>query len=66
MPIYEYVCEACQTRYEQLAAHLDARGVCPACGSDQRTLCFSVFSAPKSNAAASASQAAGPACAPSG
>jgi putative FmdB family regulatory protein len=65
MPIFEYVCEACRTRYEQLAANPEVPGACPSCGSERRSLRFSVFSAPKSNGAASGIDSAC-ACTPSG
>jgi len=34
MPIYEFECEACGERFEELVA-TDAAAVCPACGSER-------------------------------
>ena len=31
MPIYEYVCQACETRFEKLVRQIDKAAVSPAC-----------------------------------
>jgi putative FmdB family regulatory protein len=54
MPIYEYVCEDCKTRFEHLVLRLEQRVACPSCGSKRHALQFSVFSAPASASGASA------------
>lgn len=45
MPIYEYTCQSCDHRFEQLvrtmAGGQDVK--CPACGSDQTARALSVF-----------------------
>ena len=46
MPIYEYVCQDCQTRYERLVLGKNGDIPCPQCGSHKGTLQFSVFAAP--------------------
>ena len=48
MPIYEYTCGACQSRFDQLqrtmsAAADDPRPACPACGSPRTARSLSVF-----------------------
>jgi putative FmdB family regulatory protein len=46
MPIYEYICEACGQRFEQLIANMNQKNApsCPACkGKTRRQI--SVFSA---------------------
>lgn len=48
MPIYEYVCDDCQTRYEQIVMSKAQKIACPKCASLRRTLQLSVFSAGKS------------------
>jgi putative FmdB family regulatory protein len=35
MPIYEFECEECGTRFEELVAAADAGAECPECGSSQ-------------------------------
>ncbi len=44
MPIYEYLCEECQTRYERVVLSQSAEVRCPRCGSERRALQLSVFS----------------------
>lgn len=73
MPIYEYVCEECQTRYEKIVRGNSLAIACPKCGSGRKTLQFSVFSSPRdsgSNGTASSVDSdsgagAGCACTPS-
>jgi putative FmdB family regulatory protein len=69
MPIYEYVCNDCETLYERLVMSASQKIECPKCASGRHTLQLSVFSAGKSSngsASASASSASGGcACTPS-
>ena len=69
MPIYEYVCNDCQTHYEQLVMSSTQNIECPKCASGRHTMQLSVFSAGKSSngsASATASPAyGGCACTPS-
>ena len=44
MPIYEYVCKDCETRYEKLVRSNGEAIACPKCGSGKKTLQFSTFS----------------------
>jgi putative FmdB family regulatory protein len=45
MPIYEYQCEDCQTRYEKLVMAKGQEISCPKCASRRQTIQLSVFSA---------------------
>lgn len=68
MPIYEYVCHDCKSRYEQIVRGNGDRVICPKCGSGRKTLQFSVFSSPRDAGSTSTSStgtpesAAGPGC----
>ncbi len=46
MPIYEYRCDDCGTKFEKLVRRAsDSAGLaCPSCGKDHLTLQLSVFS----------------------
>jgi len=44
MPIYEYKCDACGTRYERLVLSKSQEIACPKCHSGRKTLQLSVFS----------------------
>ena len=45
MPIYEYTCNACDARFEQLQRTMatDAKVKCPECGSVKTARALSVF-----------------------
>lgn len=43
MPIYEYRCEACSERFEELVSASAAPPPCPACGSTAVARLFSSF-----------------------
>lgn len=46
MPIYEYTCDACRTRFEFFARTLKERPeACPSCGGASLTKAFSTFAA---------------------
>ncbi len=62
MPIFEYLCDDCGTKFEKLVRRSDAAVVaCPSCGHDHVTTQFSSF-APRANGM---SKDAAPSC-PSG
>jgi len=63
MPIYEYRCHDCQTRFERLVlrAAEAAEVTCPTCGQKRLAQELSVFAAPSSGGR----EAAAPACCPS-
>lgn len=57
MPIYEYICDDCHTRYERIVMSANQKIECPKCASKRHTLQLSVFSAGKSaNGTSSSSQ----------
>jgi putative FmdB family regulatory protein len=66
MPIYEYVCDECKSRYERIVTAQNGKPECPKCGSHRSTIQFSTFAARTGNgsssASASAESAAGSAC----
>ena len=67
MPIYEYVCDDCQTRYERIVMSAGQQIDCPKCASKRHTLQLSVFSAGKSSAdgtSSSSSASSGCCCTP--
>jgi putative FmdB family regulatory protein len=69
MPIYEYVCDDCQARYERIVMSAKQEIACPECTSKRHTLQLSVFSAGKSTngsvSSSSASASSGCGCTPS-
>ncbi len=52
MPIYEYVCDDCGTRYERLVMNRTQEIACPKCESKKHTLQLSVFSATENSSKA--------------
>ena len=46
MPIYEYICDDCGERYEQIVLSRKTAVACPRCESRRHSLQLSVFSAP--------------------
>jgi len=55
MPIYEYVCDDCGARYEQIVLSKKTKISCPGCSSRRHTLQLSVFSTPAKNGSSEAS-----------
>jgi len=51
MPIYEYVCDECDTRFERIVMNKQQEIACPKCTSKKATIQLSVFAA--SNGASS-------------
>ena len=45
MPIYEYICESCQTKFEKLLRSMNTTeaAACPKCGHKKTTRQFSSF-----------------------
>lgn len=46
MPIYEFECEGCRVRFEELVATADAAVACPECGSERVRRLMSSVSPP--------------------
>ncbi len=66
MPIYEYLCDECGTRYERVVLSRSQTITCPKCASERQTLQVSVFRTTSKSASAngSNSSAAGCGCTP--
>ncbi len=65
MPIFEYVCEDCHSRYEKIVLDRgQGQTTCPNCAIRNQTLQFSVFGSPKNTLDRSAGISAGCACTP--
>jgi len=71
MPIYEYRCQDCGTRFEKLVRSQapEEELMCPACGQKRLTQELSLFAAPRSSSATQSSPATcpaagGPCCGP--
>ncbi|HVH72879.1 MAG TPA: FmdB family zinc ribbon protein [Candidatus Dormibacteraeota bacterium] len=45
MPIYEYICEDCQTHFEKIVLNKQQAISCPKCASKRNAIQLSVFSA---------------------
>jgi putative FmdB family regulatory protein len=50
MPIYEYICEECETRFEKIVINKQQEIACPKCAGKKNTLQLSVFSATNGSA----------------
>jgi putative FmdB family regulatory protein len=50
MPIYEYICEDCDTRFERIVFNQQQEIACPKCASKKATIQLSVFAAPNGSA----------------
>jgi putative FmdB family regulatory protein len=45
MPIYEYICEDCQTHFEKIVLNKTQEITCPKCAGKRNAIQLSVFSA---------------------
>jgi len=59
MPIYEYVCSQCKSKFQKLVSSGSSGVACPQCGSKKLERKFSTFAAHQGAAGSSACQAAG-------
>lgn len=64
MPLFEYKCSDCETKFEELISSSDVKVFCPKCGSEKVSRLLSVFSA--SSAASPSSPPCGQSSCPSG
>jgi putative FmdB family regulatory protein len=67
MPIYEYICDDCETPFERIVLNKNQEIACPKCAGKKNTIQLSVFSAPNGNengasAASSAPTSSGGSC----
>jgi putative FmdB family regulatory protein len=62
MPIFEYQCDDCGTKFEKLVRRSDESTLCPSCGESHVTTQYSTFAA---RANGTAKESAMPSC-PSG
>ncbi|MBX6770515.1 MAG: zinc ribbon domain-containing protein [Chloroflexi bacterium] len=66
MPLYEYQCAACDTRFEKLSsfAHADQDVVCPICGNTHPRRLISIFAtlSPSGDRASASASGGGCAC----
>jgi putative FmdB family regulatory protein len=51
MPIFEYLCDGCGTKFEKLVRRADDAALCPTCGGDHLTTQYSTFAARATGAA---------------
>ncbi|WP_129630709.1 FmdB family zinc ribbon protein [Candidatus Oscillochloris fontis] len=69
MPLYEYQCPDCESRFERLVRSTESapKVVCPTCGGDQAERILSMFatSGPRGGSASSSSSS-GASCGPVG
>lgn len=64
MPIYEYTCQKCQTKFEQLVRSMtgEQKFACPQCGSNQTARALSVFAVGAEGAGKSSAAGDAPMC----
>jgi putative FmdB family regulatory protein len=43
MPIYEYICDGCETHFEKIVINKQQEITCPKCASKKNTIQLSVF-----------------------
>lgn len=55
MPIYEYICEDCQTHFEKIVLNKQQEVSCPKCAGKRNAIQLSVFSTGISNSSAAKS-----------
>jgi putative FmdB family regulatory protein len=59
MPIYEYVCDDCQTQFERIVINKQQEIACPKCASKKATIQLSVFATSGGSSAPSGSSSSG-------
>jgi putative FmdB family regulatory protein len=55
MPIYEYICEACNERFEKIVINKQQEISCPKCASKKASIQLSVFATASSGGGPSSS-----------
>jgi len=59
MPIYEYICEDCQTHFEKIVFNKQQEIACPKCEGKRNAIQLSVFSASNGSANGSSAKSSG-------
>ncbi len=59
MPIYEYICDECETEFERIVLNKTQEISCPKCAGTKNTIQLSVFSAPNGNGSSSSAPQSG-------
>ena len=59
MPIYEYICEDCQTHFEKIVFNKQQEIACPKCAGKRNAIQLSVFSAGNGSANGSSTKSSG-------
>jgi putative FmdB family regulatory protein len=59
MPIYEYVCDSCETRFEKIVINKQQEIACPNCASRKATIQLSVFATAGNGASAKSTPSSG-------
>ncbi len=64
MPIYEYICEDCNTKYEKFIKNrlTEVALVCPMCGSPRAKKIFSIFGSSSATSGSSPKSGTGESC----
>jgi putative FmdB family regulatory protein len=57
MPIYEYICENCDTRFEKIVINKQQEIACPKCSGKKATIQLSVFATANGSGASAKSSA---------
>src|SRR2546426_8563969 len=59
MPIYEYICEDCQTHFEKIVLNKTQEIACPKCAGKKNAIQLSVFSAANGSSNGSSAKSSG-------
>ena len=59
MPIYEYICEDCQTHFEKIVLNKQQEIACPKCAGKKNAIQLSVFSSANSSTGGPSSSSSG-------
>src|SRR2546428_1734242 len=59
MPIYEYICEDCQTHFEKIVLNKQQEIACPKCAGKKNAIQLSVFSAANGSSNGSSAKSSG-------
>ena len=59
MPIYEYICDDCQTHFEKIVINKQQEIACPKCSGKKNSIQLSVFSSANGNGAPKSSSFSG-------